>query len=253
MRIKEGREWMFRYHLLPKTADQNTTQETTLESIASGNNPGVLLTLTVVRLIHLPHCSFLLCTSTRPFNLQSLVILILSYPQSVSHEEVNIDNYGIVKKSVIKVHEPFCIKEEPQIVPTIIAPLANFIHLKAKQDSKIKRTAEELREQANSFFKARKYVEAIHLYENALASIHRPDSRRLSILYSNAAACLFELRLYTSCIILSEVSIMIDPTYNKGYYRKLRSLLELKGFELVTPLLFTISTLIPKTDLDLLN
>ena len=30
--------------------------------------------------------------------------------------------------------------------------------------------------------------------------------------------------------ILSEVSIMMDPTYNKGYYRKLRSLLELKSF-----------------------
>jgi len=39
---------------------------------------------------------------------------------------------------------------------------------------------------------------------------------------------------------------MMDPTYNKGYYRKLRSLLELKGFELATPLLLTISTLINK-------
>jgi hypothetical protein len=46
---------------------------------------------------------------------------------------------------------------------------------------------------------------------------------------------------------------MMDPTYNKGYYRKLRSLLELKGFELATPLLLTISTLINKSDFDQLN
>jgi hypothetical protein len=75
----------------------------------------------------------------------------------------------------------------------------------------------------------------------------------LAVLYSNAAACFFELRLYTSCATLSEISCMLDPSYSKGYYRKLRSLLMLRGFETATPLLLTISNLLSKADFDNLN
>lgn len=87
------------------------------------------------------------------------------------------------------------------------------------------------------------------MYEAALTNIHHYDQRKLSILYSNAAACLFELRLYDSCMILSEIAIMIDPTYNKGYYRKIRSLLELRRFSEITPLMLGISDLISKAEL----
>lgn len=64
----------------------------------------------------------------------------------------------------------------------------------------------------------------------ALANIYWPDIRQQSVLYSNAAACLFELRLYQSCIMLSDLAILLDASYNKGYYRKIRSLLELHQF-----------------------
>ena len=75
----------------------------------------------------------------------------------------------------------------------------------------------------------------------------------MSVLYSNAAACLFELQLYNSCIMLSDIAIMVDPVYNKGYYRKLRSLFEIKSFELVPSLFLTISNFISKNDLEQLN
>ena len=65
----------------------------------------------------------------------------------------------------------------------------------------------------------------------ALANIYWPDPRQQSVLYSNAAACLFELRLYQSCIILCDLAILLDPSYNKGYYRKIRCLLQVHHFQ----------------------
>lgn len=67
------------------------------------------------------------------------------------------------------------------------------------------------------------------------------------------AACLLELRLYESCIILSDIAINIDPTYNKAYYRKIRGLLELRRFSEVPPLMLAISDLIAKEELESLN
>lgn len=75
-----------------------------------------------------------------------------------------MDSYELGKKSVIRVHEPFKVKEEQQIVPTLVVSLPNLEVVKGKQEQRVKRTSEELREQANTFFKAKKYVEAIHLY-----------------------------------------------------------------------------------------
>ena len=46
---------------------------------------------------------------------------------------------------------------------------------------------------------------------------------------------------------------MLDPIYNKGYYRKIRSLLQLRRFSEITPLMLTISNLIGQTELEALN
>jgi hypothetical protein len=46
---------------------------------------------------------------------------------------------------------------------------------------------------------------------------------------------------------------MIDPTYNKGFYRKIRSLLEMRRFTEVAPLMLGISELISKPELESLN
>lgn len=45
----------------------------------------------------------------------------------------------------------------------------------------------------------------------------------------------------------------MDPTYNKGYYRKINSFLELKRYSEVIPLLAKIHGLISKTDFESLN
>ena len=154
-----------------------------------------------------------------------MLIVVVPYPEKIP-EGFNPENYGWVKKTMLKVHEPMRIKEQLQnpTVPTFFVTSKNIENIKSKHDQRVQRTSEEIREQANTFFKAKKYIKAIHLYENALASIHKPDCRKMSVLYSNAAACLFELQLYNSCIMLSDIAIMVDPVYNKGYYRKLRSL-----------------------------
>jgi tetratricopeptide (TPR) repeat protein len=116
-----------------------------------------------------------------------------------------------------------------------------------------KANSESLRERANNFFKTKKYVEAILLYEQSLMHLHDPSHRNRSILFSNTAACLYELKLYKSCMIYADLAILADPSYNKGYYRKINSLLELKRYSDVIPLLGKIYTLISKPDFESLN
>ena len=79
-KLNEGKDWIFRHHLLPRVANPHTTKETTLEFIKTGLNPNTNLTLTVVRAMHLPKCTFLLCTSLRPFTINSMAIVVITYP-----------------------------------------------------------------------------------------------------------------------------------------------------------------------------
>ena len=53
--------------------------------------------------MHLRHCSVLLCTSTKPFTINSMLILVVPYPEKIP-EGFNAENYGWVKKTMIKVH-----------------------------------------------------------------------------------------------------------------------------------------------------
>lgn len=144
------------------------------------------------------------------------------------------------------------VQEEGQVLPTLVVKEERVI-IVSKSDGRGRRSVQDLREQANNYFKAGRFLDAINLYEKALASLYKPNPRQQAVLYSNAAACLFELRLFQSCVSLSDLAIRADPSYSKGYYRKIRSLLQLHRFGEVTPLLLGISQLISKQDIQLLN
>ena len=79
------------------------------------------------------------------------------------------------------------------------------------------------------------------------------DRKVLSILYSNSAACLFELKLYESCSILSSIAVSMDQLYSKAYYRKIKSLLELGRFEEITPYILKIHSMINAEEWDTLH
>ena len=60
----------------------------------------------------------------------------------------------------MKIKEPI----QAPTVPTFFAVVKNIENIKAKHEQRVQRTSEEIREQANTFFKAKKYIKAIHLY-----------------------------------------------------------------------------------------
>lgn len=79
-------------------------------------------------------------------------------------------------------------------------------------------------------------------YEYALASSeYYTESLTRSILYANASACFYEMRLYDRAIQYADLAIRIEPTYAKGYFRKINALLEKKKFEDIPDLLMVYS------------
>lgn len=130
----------------------------------------------------------------------------------------------------IRVSNPFRRKIENEYIPYLIfcTESINVMIQNAlsKKINNIKQNSDNLRERANNFFKNKKYVEAIMLYEKSLMHISDLNSKNRSILFSNTAACLYQLKLYKSCSIYADLAIMADKSYNKGYFRKINSLLQ---------------------------
>lgn len=95
-----------------------------------------------------------------------------------------------------------------------------------------------MKEKANLLFKNKLFFEAYCMYEFALCNNHEAQqSYQRAILYSNSAACLYQLRLFSSSVLYCDLAIKSDPNYVKGYTRKLNCLLELSQFTLVPPTL----------------
>lgn len=51
------------------------------------------------------------------------------------------------------------------------------------------------------------------------------DRRDRAILYSNSAACLYEMRLYRQAVRYADLAIRIDMSYSKAYFRKINALM----------------------------
>lgn len=66
------------------------------------------------------------------------------------------------------------------------------------------------------------------------------DCKTRSILYSNSAACLYEMNLFEASLKYSSIAIRIDPSYDKAYTRKINSLLEKKVFGEIPALLMVL-------------
>jgi len=73
--------------------------------------------------------------------------------------------------------------------------------------------ADELKNQANKLFEARKYPDAVETYTKAI------DLSPNAILYSNRAFAHIKMENFGSAIIDAQKAIELDPKYVKGYYR----------------------------------
>jgi hypothetical protein len=83
------------------------------------------------------------------------------------------------------------------------------------------------------------------MYEFALCNTHQiQKSYERAILYSNSAACLYELRLFSSSVLYCNLAIKSDARYPKGYSRKINCLLELSEYLLIPPTLLKLKSLI---------
>ena len=78
----------------------------------------------------------MLCTSARPFTLDSLVIVIAVYPKNTAEKQAHLEELGLGKKAVLTVHDPFKVKEDKQIIPTIVTTFANISSVKKKQNQR---------------------------------------------------------------------------------------------------------------------
>lgn len=83
------------------------------------------------------------------------------------------------------------------------------------------------------------------MYEFALCNNHEiHKSYERAILYGNSAACLYEMRLFSSSVLYCNMAIKSDPNYPKGYTRKINCLLELSQYALIPPTILKLKTLI---------
>ncbi|KAJ1565972.1 Serine/threonine-protein phosphatase 5 [Nowakowskiella sp. JEL0078] len=78
-----------------------------------------------------------------------------------------------------------------------------------------RKAAENNKEIANSFFAAKKYESAIDSY--TLAISHNPY---VSAYYANRAFAYIKTELYGAAIRDADISIKLDSSYTKGYYRR---------------------------------
>jgi hypothetical protein len=210
----------------------------------------VYVRFSIIRVIRLDHCTYMLATASKPFKKHTLAVLVAV---NSDNRQTAILQECLMPRVQIRIANPFRREVEAEFLPQLFF-LSDYITIISSEASeRATATSDQLREQANNFFKNRKYVEAILKYEQALAHILGPSPKNRSILYSNTAACLFELRLFNSCALYADLAVLTDPGYNKGYYRKINSFLELKRYSEVVPLLSKIHGLISRADFESLN
>ncbi|KAG2386673.1 hypothetical protein C9374_002417 [Naegleria lovaniensis] len=86
----------------------------------------------------------------------------------------------------------------------------------------------KLKEEGNDFFKDNNFTEAIKCYNNALLET---SSKIDSILHSNLAICHAKLGCFSESLCHAEKSVICDPYFAKGYYRKAFALMKLNRMQ----------------------
>jgi hypothetical protein len=220
----EGQELHFHHQKLQVTSNEHSEREVgSLTELEAGINTLVYLRFTIARVIRLDHCTYMLASLSKPFKKHTLAVLVAV--NSPERKETCIIQECLMPKVQIRVANPFRREVENEFIPQLIFLSEYLTIINSETTERVAVSSDQLREQANFFFKNKKYVEAILKYEQSLAHILGPSPKNRSILYSNTAACLFELRLFNSCSIYADLAVITDPSYNKGYYRKINSYL----------------------------
>jgi|JI10StandDraft_1071094.scaffolds.fasta_scaffold421806_3 hypothetical protein len=111
-KIAEGRELTFRHHLLPPPDNVATATEVNFEDLQPGVNLNESITLTLTRVMHLSHCTYMLASSSKPFTLSSLVVVVVVMPQEEVHPSLDIRSFRLGKKAEIQIYSPFKYQEE---------------------------------------------------------------------------------------------------------------------------------------------
>ena len=200
--------------------------------LALGLNSELKLGSRVLRTLRLDHGTVLLTTAEMGINnnfaepLAQWALTVCVVVGSPSEEEAVVLQERLLPHAVVEVNQPFRRSIEEASLPSL---LVSWKNVDVVSGGGAEGNSEEHREKANGFFKAGKYVQAIRLYEQALRGLLGPAKRVRAILYSNTAACLYELRLFHSCCLYAGVATVVDPSYSKGYYRKIHSLLEMRN------------------------
>lgn len=78
--------------------------------------------------------------------------------------------------------------------------------------------AEEFKQKGNECFKHSKFNEATEYYTKAIDC--HSNSAKAAPYYSNRAFCQLKLESYGLALEDAKISIKIDPTFVKGYYRE---------------------------------
>ncbi|KAJ7543418.1 hypothetical protein O6H91_09G037500 [Diphasiastrum complanatum] len=82
-------------------------------------------------------------------------------------------------------------------------------------DSSSAMASKSLREEGNAFFKAGKYLKAAAVYTQAIKA--DPSN---AALYSNRSAAFLNLLKVTKALSDAEMAVQLNPTWEKGYFRK---------------------------------
>jgi len=93
-------------------------------------------------------------------------------------------------------------------------------------DSRGDQKSAELKQQANDFLSAGKYLQAIRLYSEALE--HTPTN---AIILSNRAQAFLKVENYGLAIVDANAAILADPSYAKGFYRRASANFALNKFK----------------------
>lgn len=86
--------------------------------------------------------------------------------------------------------------------------------------------AASFKAQANDYFVAKRYREALGFYTQAIDAAPS-DTKLLETLHANRAACHLELENYGSCLRDTSAALKYNPANQKAFYRAARALLAL--------------------------
>lgn len=93
-----------------------------------------------------------------------------------------------------------------------------------------RRLVVELKTRAKSSIKTKNYIEAVTLYDKALAVLPDEDREDNAILHANISMCKSAISRYVEALDNAEKSIELNPNYCKGFYRKAIALIGLAKY-----------------------